>query len=180
MRRLSVGFVPVLAAALLALAGCSEPAADPGIATAASGPAPSPTISRDPMREQRVWAQCMRDQGIAMPDPDPVARKITGFEYPAKGTAAADAYARADKACERFNVFSEGYERQPLTEDQRAAWRAWAQCMRDNGFDQQDPDVYGFDAEPATGRPDPATEAARGKAEEACMDKMIAARMAGR
>jgi hypothetical protein len=165
----------LLAGTPAALAACSEPESGPGIATAASGrPAPRPTASRDLMQEQRDWARCMRERGVDMPDPDPNQRKIIGFEYPAKGTAAADAYARAEAACEPFNTFME-YEPDPLTEEQLALWREWARCMRDNGVDQPDPGVYGF--EPDTeGRRDPAVEALWGKAEEACFDKMLAAR----
>ena len=119
----------------------------------------------------------MRGQGIDMPDPDPVQKKITGFEFPAKGTAEADKFAQAEQACIAFFTFNDaGDERKPLSADALTAWRTWAQCMRDNGVDQPDPGPLGFEPDDEQGRGDPATEALKDKASEDCFEKFLTAR----
>jgi hypothetical protein len=174
MRRV-IGLVVLLAL----VAGCDGAPAGPDVASAATGgPAPSASQARDIVGEIRRWTQCMRDQGIAMPDPDP-GGKIVGFDWNqgGKGSAQADTYARAEEACRPYEVVTE-VERRPLGPEELALWRDWAACMREHGADQPDPDLYGFEAE-NEGRGDPAEGQLRAVADEACLDKMVAARVAG-
>jgi hypothetical protein len=175
----AAGVLVALALALGVTVGCTSDAKNPGIATAATGgAAPGASPSRDIVGEKRRWAQCMRDQGIDIPDPGPDG-KIIGFDWNqgGKGSAGANAYSRAEEACRAYETFNQQVERRPLTSKELALWRDWAACMRDHGADQPDPDLYGFPAE--EGRRDPAEGAIRDAADQACFDKFMAARMAG-
>jgi hypothetical protein len=161
------------------MAGCEKSSDGDGIATV-GGATPTATAARDFAAEQRRWAQCMREQGIDMPDPDPVQKKIIDFEWPEKGTAAADKYARAEQACVAYNTFNDaGGERKPWSTEAMAAWRAWAQCMRDNGVaNQPDPGPFGFEPEDSGRDGDSGSAATENKAFETCVDTMVAARRA--
>lgn len=172
------GVLSVAAATLAAVVGCGDPKAAPSIATAvSSGAAPGPTATAtvDPEQAQRRWAQCMREQGVDMPDPDPNEGKIIGFEWPSKGTAEADRMETAQRACRSFDTFSEATK--PMSAEELTAWRAYARCMRNNGVEMSDPDPAGWPP-----MPDRDTmrnqRALLERAEKACQDLLQAARKA--
>jgi hypothetical protein len=58
--------------ALVGAAACARSSASPGVATAGGKGSASahPTASVDPQEQAREFAQCMRDHGVDMPDPD--------------------------------------------------------------------------------------------------------------
>lgn len=179
MRRLMLA---ALVVAVALLAGCTK-AAGSGIPTA-GGAAPDPSASRDVLGEMRRWAQCMAEHGVDLPDPylNPETGKYTfGYDAPGKGEPGADAHAGAEQACLEYATWTQDFsDPKPLTDEQLRLFREWAQCMRDHGVDQADPGSNGFEDESA-GR-DPRAEdtqaGARALAEEACMDKFLAARTA--
>jgi hypothetical protein len=129
------------------------------------------------MAAMRAWAKCMRDQGMDVPDPDPIEGKFIGLSPPgSKDSPERQAFERAEEACRSLDTFSEVAE--PMTEEQLAAWRAYAQCMRDQGVRMNDPD-------PATGYPPlPDRQDIRSgladRAMQACLVELDTARHAGK
>ena len=132
--------VPVALAAAFALGGCSG--GSPG------GGQPSPTAvnaaeeSAKTLAQYRVWAQCMRDQGVAISDDPDQAQADVG--------ASADQLKVAAAACAKVAPA------QALNPGQAAAdlerRRKNAQCMRDNGFPGwPDPDPNDPFVEPPAG-----------------------------
>jgi hypothetical protein len=124
-----------LAVPLFVLAGCAD-GSDPGVATAAGTGAPAapaaaeegPEPAEDPQERGRQFAQCMRDHGVDMPDPDANGGRV---EFQA-GAADADKIDEAQQACQRYAPGSGGTKAEidPATLEQM---RAFSQCMRDNG-----------------------------------------------
>jgi len=129
----------VLVLATATVAACTPPPeSNNGIASAGGGSSASaPTPSRDPRDVQRKWAQCMREHGIDVPDPDPVEGKFLEFPTPKKGTAEEERFAEAEEACKEWDPGSLGGKPHPERVEQQ---RKVAQCMRDRGFDVPDPD----------------------------------------
>ncbi|WP_173078066.1 hypothetical protein [Phytohabitans rumicis] len=168
MRRL---LIVAFAAALVA--GCGGTDTDDGIATASNNQA-SPTTSASASASDgdqgRKFAQCMRDNGVPdFPDPGPDGN----FQ----GSGAMrdmfenDAARKALEACR--DLAPNGGEQRELDPAQQEQLRQWAQCMRDNGIDVQDPDpnsgsLFGGGGEqPSFDMDDPKFQ----KAMEACQDK---------
>ncbi|GLW07910.1 hypothetical protein Misp01_30400 [Microtetraspora sp. NBRC 13810] len=126
---LLVGMLPVLA-----VVGCGTTGAGAGVAslaTAASTPgaaAPSPTASSDPLK----FAQCMRENGVDMKDP------VDGrIQIRAKG-ADQGLMEAAQKACGKYLQGGKLDARQdPEARDRLVKF---AECMRKNGVDMEDPD----------------------------------------
>ncbi|WP_144119844.1 hypothetical protein [Catellatospora sichuanensis] len=142
MKRRLLGVVlalPLMAA--LALSGCAQQGGDDGIAsvgngTAAATPSAGPSLSQE--EKGLKFAQCMRENGVDMPDPDPnggpVRVRISG------GPVDRDKFEKAQEACKQYSPFAEGG---PANADPQMAenMRKFAQCMRDNGVPNfPDPD----------------------------------------
>ena len=127
MRVRMLGLAGALA---LALAGCG--ADDPGVATAGGDPAAgaAPSLSRE---EQGLkWAQCMRENGVDVPDPKP-GQGIRMTMRP----GGEEKMAKAREACKEWQPT--GGERAGGRDDEHL--RAIAACMRENGVeDFPDPD----------------------------------------
>jgi hypothetical protein len=187
VRTRGVGLLgPALVLALGAVA-CSGSDGNSGIPSA-GGAASSGVPSLGPVAEAFLWAQCMREQGIDMPDPVVAAGKRgpqpqVDFENPQKGSAEAAALNAAMAACEQYASFiaaaeAGGGREAPMSDAEIAAWRAFAQCMRDNGVEVADPDPMseGVSVPDANRHPDQAAviEAAK----TACADLFSAARLA--
>jgi hypothetical protein len=119
-----------------------------------------------------AYAQCMRDEGVDMPDPKPGER---GIQLRAPGGSEAKVRA-ADEACREH---LEKIDPPDISEEDQAEFResalAHAQCMRDHGIDMPDPTFSadggaqmrirrgsGIDPESAKFR----------EAEEACRDEL--------
>jgi hypothetical protein len=128
-------------AAMLALTGCGR-ADDGGQVATASGTqdgqqdetADQPVLDEDERRRQ--FTQCMRDNGVDLPDPEPGAGgKIVVGD---RDGLDKDKVRAALEACRQF--MPNGGERPPPSPEDLEKMRQFAQCMRDNGVDMPDPD----------------------------------------
>jgi hypothetical protein len=134
---------------LTALAACSANAGGPsGVATlesAAPGAQASaePSASLDPEAARLAFAECMRDEGIDMPDPE-TASGPGGAGGFAIGTKDGDkeTFDAALDACEHFLEQAAGERREidPETQDRMLEF---ASCMRDHGIPMPDPNTDG-------------------------------------
>jgi hypothetical protein len=176
MRRATVLLALVL---VLAAAGCGRKAHHPGVATAggSGGASASPTASLDPQEAQRKFAQCMRDHGVEVPDPDSGGGPGTGGIRIQASAGAKDGnnMENAVAACQKY--LPAGSLGTPSAADLEQL-RQFTKCMRDHGVDIPDPDTNGggLKVQKGTGSggnagvspDDPAFKAAM----EACKDKL--------
>jgi hypothetical protein len=153
--------LPLLVVGLIGLlAACSATAGGPGVATldepgasASSAPADAAasTAPSDPQEAFLAYAQCMRDHGIDMPDPEMVPVEGEGpggvaFKVGVDGGATLDKedFRAADTACHHFlaNVVGDkaGGGLSPEDEDRLLQF---ARCMREHGIDMPDPQTGG-------------------------------------
>jgi hypothetical protein len=132
--------VPLLLAVLAGATACSAPSR-PGVAAAngAAASASASPASRDDRAQLRHFAQCMRQHGQNVPDPD--AQGNMTVAPPPGGDAAA--WNTAMQACEHFMPQQEAGG--GISPQQLAADRAFAVCLRQHGIDLSDPD-------PSTGK----------------------------
>ncbi len=127
----------VIAALPLFLAACGSNQAG-GVATAgggvASAAAPSPTASGDGVK----FAQCMREHGIDVPDPEPGGNAVRVRVGQGVDPATVE---KADKECAKYRPIGGG----PKVNDAEFAdaVQKYTKCMRDNGVDLPDPKVDG-------------------------------------
>ena len=147
----------------VATAACAPRANDDvGVATldvgSASGEGPSEAVTEDAEQAMLEYTQCLREQGLNVPDPEfdedgrIVVQQSTGGGGAEGGDEGAgaqperftpDAFAEAQKVCgdppkEAMPEFS--------PEDQSAMQDAaleFAQCMREHGIDMPDPQIDG-------------------------------------
>ncbi|SEG53016.1 hypothetical protein SAMN05444920_1038 [Nonomuraea solani] len=132
-----------LTALLAALAtGCGSQQAATGVASvtavsAKPSPSASPTGTADPQEQGRKFAQCMREHGIPMEDPDPDGGG--GFQAMGQDIDKKKVDAALD-ACRAVAPFKDRATLKPEDVDRL---REFAQCMRDNGVDMPDPDPDG-------------------------------------
>jgi hypothetical protein len=132
---------------MLALAGaaaCGRSAANNGIASAGGTRSPSahPTASVDPVEQGREFAQCMRDHGVDMPDPESVqggdgSGGGNGIRITATGGPNSNMDA-AMQACK--DKLPNGGTPPSMSPEQLEQMRQFTQCMRDHGVDMPDPD----------------------------------------
>ena len=134
MWRLGIGLMMVL----LAVGACGRDKAGDGIATA-GGAQPRPSASaRAAEGDLRTFAQCMRNNGIDMPDPDPSTGRPPAGTF---GNDNRDAFQKAMQVCR--SLLPNGGVRPTMDAAQLEQFRQFAQCMRDNGVDMPDPDPNG-------------------------------------
>lgn len=129
------------AATLLALAGCSSPQGDDGIASAGGATTQSAEQVSDEDKALE-FVDCMREQGIDLPDPEPNGNG--GFDYGIadSGVDVGDpAFRKAIQACQ--DKLPGGGLANLDDPEMQAQLREFAQCMRDNGIDFPDPDPDG-------------------------------------
>ncbi|NJP88604.1 hypothetical protein HCN51_03880 [Nonomuraea sp. FMUSA5-5] len=130
----------LLAAAALALSGCGTPAAqDDGVVSAGGGtasatPAASPSASLDPDQAALKFAQCMREHGIDMPDPQEgrIMLKIPKGMDQKK-------VEQAQKACRPIMDAVVNAGERPADAAGFDQLVKFAQCMREQGIDMADP-----------------------------------------
>lgn len=164
--------VPLLMLAIGTMSGCSGSKKDSDIPTAtgggSAGTSPSPTASLDADEQGRAFAQCMRENGIDMDDPD---GKGGGGMQSLRGTNIdRDKLNRALAACR--SKAPNGGQGQLLDPEQTEKLRQWAQCMRDHGVDVPDPDPNNPSSLLGTlllSSSDPKSQAAF----QACQDKFV-------
>jgi len=139
--RTATGLAVVAAGLAVALAGCGGGEAEPGIASAGGQAAASTAAAAadaQPRGEERrrQFAQCMRDNGVDLPDPEPGSGRL--------GRAGANidrdspAFQQAREACREFAP--SGGDLAKANPELMEQMRRFTQCMRDNGVDLPDPD----------------------------------------
>lgn len=157
-------------------------ALDEGGAAIAEGDTATPATSAeemDPEEAMLAFTECMREQGIEMPDPEMDDGGNLGLSRPRRvmeGDFDREEMMAAGEACRYLlEGMAQQFERPDQTEMQDQLL-AYAACMRENGWDMPDPDLSSF--EPGSGpgggrfgigpedRDDPAFQAAQ----EACQD----------
>lgn len=174
MRERRIGWA--LAAAVLALlvtasAACGKAQAEDGIATAGGNTAEVAASEAPATPDVQKFAQCMRDNGIDLPDPEPGSEGRVRIGGMNPGNR--EAFMKAMEACR--HLAPNGGQRPQLDAAQIEQLRVLAQCMRDNGVDVPDPDpnggpIFGGGAagQPPVDRNSPTFQ----KALEACQDKL--------
>ncbi|GAA4731960.1 hypothetical protein Prum_003250 [Phytohabitans rumicis] len=153
----------VIPALVLAVAACgSEKGSDIPSANG-GGATPTATASLSSKeREERTlkYVQCMREQGIDMPDPGAGG----GMEFT---DATAEKMKAASEACRQY-MPAEGELQQQVSAEDLEQMRKLAQCMREKGIDKfPDPGPDGLSLAGTGLDPQDATFKA---AEEACKD----------
>ena len=132
--------------AIATLAACSGAAANPsGVASLGSqspDPAESaePEASMDPEEAALAFAECMREHGVDMPDPQVGGNgefRVTVNGGP--GSLDMEEMQAAQEACQDLMPGPLGEPRE-LTAEEKDAMLGFAQCMRDNGIDMPDPE----------------------------------------
>ncbi len=116
---------------------------------------PEPSDSADPAQAMADYAECMRENGVDLPDGGTVGQV---GEHEGEDPLEDPDFADANAACEDLLgdvVFSDG-EAEELDPEVLDAMLAYAQCMREEGIDMPDPsggglvveaDGSGFDPE---------------------------------
>jgi hypothetical protein len=132
----------------LATAACGRAgAASDGVASAAkANQKAKPSQQADPQQAALDFAQCMREHGIDMPDPQADGGGfVTIGPGPGGGagggpTDAPPGLEQADAACRHFleDAIPEGSAKIDPADQDRAL--KFAQCMREHGVDMPDPD----------------------------------------
>lgn len=124
-------------AALALLGACGSDGDGPGVATVGgAGPTPSASTSAagDRTEQLRQFAQCMRDNGVDMADPD---LSGAGLGLPAGVNLADPAVASAVTACQ--SKLPNGGAPPKLDADQLERYQTFATCMREHGIELPDP-----------------------------------------
>ena len=166
--RATLAAVPLLC--VLAITGCAS-ADDGGGGVASAGgdsSAAAPAdeeVDRDEMGLK--FAQCMRENGVPMDDPEPGK----GIQLKVGPETSQETVQAAMEACREFNPQENGGGKANPERD--AAVREFAQCMRDNGveaFPDPEPGSPGIKITGEVGQ-DPDFQTAQ----QACQDKLAAA-----
>ena len=146
-------FTPFRSAAALllllsALTACSANAAAPnGVASletdapAADGSA-TPSASLDPEAAQLAFAECMRDHGINMPDPETSGGAGGGAVQIGGRGENRDEFQAALEDCEQFLEQAGSFRGEPDPE-MLDKMLEFAGCMREHGIDMPDPNSDG-------------------------------------
>jgi hypothetical protein len=169
LTRVTLAALPLLCA--LTLTGCGS-AEDGGDGVASAGGTSSQAagdggeeLSQDEMGVK--FAQCMRENGVDMPDPEPGK----GIQLKVGPETSQETVQAALEACREYNPQENGSgQADPRRE---AAVREFAQCMRDNGveaFPDPAPGGPGIRLTPEVGQ-DPDFETAK----QACQEHLAAA-----
>jgi len=133
MRKTTLAATLLTAAVLLTSCGSNEPdtqvasgtGAQQPEATATSAP---PSLSRDEMAIK--FTQCLREQGLNVPDPEPGKGPMLKFDKSSGVTP--EQVEKAMDACKQYNPQAEG----SANPQQEENGRKFAQCMRDNGVEK--------------------------------------------
>jgi hypothetical protein len=157
-------------ALLLLLGGCGSAAnTDQGVASVggngSSAPPTSATQQGSTEEQMQKFAQCMRDNGVDMPDPS-----LDGGGADANIDRESPAFKKAMDACR--SQLPGGGDLSKIDPKMIDQLRALTQCLRDNGVDVPDPDpnspTLGMDQMQNIDRESPVFK----KAMEACKDKV--------
>ncbi len=139
------------AVALLLIAGlaaCAANAAAPdGVASLASNSpgadtSAAPSASLDPEAAQLAFAECMRDHGIDMPDPETSGGGGGGAVRIGGNGEDRDEFQAAMEDCDHF-LEQAGAFRGEMDPEMLDRMVDFAECMRDHGIDMPDPNADG-------------------------------------
>ncbi|WP_182886882.1 hypothetical protein [Microbispora sp. H10885] len=138
-RPVRAGLCLALATTLVTVAGCGDAPDGDGIAAAGGGAtgttaAPSASASTDLREAQLKFAQCMREHGVDMPDPDAQGRVQIRARKGEEATTR-----EAMRACEHFMKNAVGDRAGADDPQERDRMLKFAQCMREHGIDMADP-----------------------------------------
>lgn len=128
-----------LTALVFGLAACGGGSDNSGVASGGGSAKPSAPASRqaaDPADRQLKFAQCMRQNGVDMPDPKP------GEPMRIPQNAAPSKLQTATKKCQSY-LQGGGGRVNPKDPKWRDAMVKFAQCMRQHGVQMSDPDPNG-------------------------------------
>jgi hypothetical protein len=132
MRKTTLAATLLTAAVLLTGCGNNEPDSQVASgtggqpeATASSAP---PSLSRDEMAIK--FTQCLREQGLNVPDPEPGKGPMLRFDKNSGVTQ--EQVQKAMDACKQYNPQAEG----SANPQQEENGRKFAKCMRDNGVEK--------------------------------------------
>lgn len=153
-----------LALTLAACGGTAQPqtagiaSADGGTAKPTASSSANPSAPTDRREAQLKFAQCMREHGVDMKDPEPNG----GIRIEAKGDKGTTD--KAMEACNPImaNVVGDRVKQDPKARDQMLKF---AQCMRENGIAMEDPKDGKFMVKAPQGQ-----EKQMEKAQEACKE----------
>jgi hypothetical protein len=156
-----------LLGACLLLTACGGGSADGGeVASVGDGDGAESTAEEDTVKQAQEFAECLRDNGVEIEDPDPETGKLNLQDLAANGDRAA--LSEAMDACNELAPQSlQDAAEGDLTEEQQEGMQQFAECMRNEGIDVPDPGPEGLDPS-SLDLNDPATEAAL----EVCQGEM--------
>lgn len=130
------------AVVVLGLGGCGKTDDGAQVASANGGsaatttPLDQPVADEDELRQQ--FAQCMRDNGVDIPDAEPGS----GGKLRVEGNGPnKEKMQAAMEACRKY--LPNGGERAAPSPEDLEKMRQMAQCMREHGVDMPDPDPNG-------------------------------------
>jgi len=93
----------------------------------------------DPEDAMLKYAECMRDQGVDVPDPSPGG----GMQIDGRGLSKEQMDA-ANAACQKWMDMAEPEDGgEPLTEEEKQSFLDMAACMRERGWNYPDPTFDG-------------------------------------
>ena len=143
------------------VAACTASAAGPGVATLESqapGAEASASPSLSPEDAVLAYAECMREHGIDMPDPefetDANGGTRIGISGGVGGEADKDTFMAAEEACRHLlSAAMQERGRGQMSAEDEEKLLDFARCMREHGIDFPDPGAGGFvfEAGPGTG-----------------------------
>jgi hypothetical protein len=120
----------LLAAAALALVACGGD--DP------ETPASASTSEEQKAREAQLkFAECMRENGVDMPDPDAEGR--TRLQIGPESDITPEEFEKAEKACEQYREDIRPNLSEEDKQEVKEQALAHARCMREHGIDVPDP-----------------------------------------
>jgi hypothetical protein len=149
--------VPALASLVL-LSACGTAGKVATLDSPAEDASTTPVPSLDPEEAIYAFAECMREHGIDVPDPQIVRRgageepqggfstDINGSPNPPDFDPDSEEFQAAMDACRDLmgGFAAEPGDAPQLTEEQEQAMLDFAECMRDHGIDMPDPQGGGF------------------------------------
>jgi hypothetical protein len=133
----------------LAFAACSATGGtDDGVASlaspdAAAAASPSPGASTNPEDAMLEFAQCMRDHGVDMPDPQTGGQGVRIAIGQNGIDPGSEEFQAAQEACQHFLEDAGFGGPRELSQEQLDQMVEFAQCMRDHGIDMPDPGADG-------------------------------------
>jgi len=133
---------------LASLAACSATGAAPDSVASLESDAPganasaAPSASLDPEAAQLAFAECMRDQGIDMPDPETSGGAGGGAVRIGGDGEDRDEFQAAMEECNHF-LEQAGAFRGEMDPEMLDKMVEFAGCMREHGIDMPDPQADG-------------------------------------